>query len=362
MTSPAHARSTGGAHLKVSAGRRALCWVGMVASAPVVRPLALLSTRGRHVHRRFSRRAARRQVFARHHVLVSVGLVLGLGTFCSLVSGTVGTPSPTACVNLASADCAPETSTSNGPSVADQPSVAPTGGLGPSGCTAAGNPDGCADTPSVTLRASAPVGPVSSAPELTLVVANPTPPVFTVGSPAPYSFTVTNHGSANAASASISDVLPEQVQFMSALGATCVVRGGSAASGQIVACTVPGPIKPDGGVVIFTMTVTPQAAAIGTSLVNRSTVDRTGGSNPPGPAGCVLVSLAPACAVTSPITVAASAPASGAAATVTPLMTSENSLADTGARLDASQVGAALGLILIGGLILLAIRDRRRTR
>lgn len=172
----------------------------------------------------------------------------------------------------------------SGTDVVNKASVDPTGGpktANPADCTATDNPAGCAVTPAI---------PVAEGVLLSLSKTNPL--ALTVGVPAEYSFTVTNDGGAPAGSATVVDDLPAGLTFDSAAGASC------ATVEQLLTCTVPGPIAADGGTASFTVTVTPSPAAAGIGVVNKATVDPTGGTAPVDPSLCTGDPLPTGCAVT----------------------------------------------------------------
>ena len=181
------------------------------------------------------------------------------------------------------------TAAASGSVVVNSAAVDPTGGTepgNPAECTATGTPVGCAVAPAVT---------VASGIDLSLAKTNPD--ALAVGVAADYTLTVTNNGTGEAPSATVADLLPDDLVFDSAVGATCT------AAGQALTCDVPGPIAAEGGTAIFTVIVTPAAAAAGSEVVNKAAVDPTGGSNAGNPADCVAIAVPVGCAVTPVIPV-----------------------------------------------------------
>ncbi|QBB69777.1 DUF11 domain-containing protein [Pseudolysobacter antarcticus] len=97
---------------------------------------------------------------------------------------------------------------------------------------------------------------------------------FVVGTPASYTLTITNIGSAvTTAVTTVTDNVPSNLSIS-------VVPGGCAASGQIVTCTIAAGLAINTPV-SFVIPVTPLAAANGTSLANTATV--SGGGDPTCP-------------------------------------------------------------------------------
>ena len=162
-------------------------------------------------------------------------------------------------------------------SVVNKAAVEPTGGstpVDPSTCTATGNPAGCAVTPAMLITSGA-----------NLALAKTNPATLAVGVAANYSFTVTNSGTGDAATATVSDQLPANIAYNSASGATCSATG-TVAAGQVVTCTITGPITAGGGMKNFTISVTPATAASGTTVANKAAVDPSGGTTPVNPTTC----------------------------------------------------------------------------
>jgi uncharacterized repeat protein (TIGR01451 family) len=184
------------------------------------------------------------------------------------------------------------TAAAAGSSVVNRATVDLSGGANPadpSTCTATGTPTGCAVTPGLV---------VASGISLTLSKTNPVGGLA-VGSDAAYSLTVTNSGTGPAATATVRDVLPANLTYVSASSnAACTPAG------QVVTCIVTGPIAGSGGTVTFTITVVPTVPADGTVLANAATVDPTGGSSPVDPTTCTANGVPSAgCTVTAAITV-----------------------------------------------------------
>lgn len=123
-----------------------------------------------------------------------------------------------------------------------------------------------------------------------------------VGVAQDYVVTVQNTGGgASPASVQVLDRLPAHVQFNSAGGASCVPSG-SAASGQLLTCTVAGSIAAAGSAT-FTVNVTPLLATAGTSVTNRASVDPQGGT-PGSPAACVATDNPAGCATVTTLVAA----------------------------------------------------------
>ncbi|WP_158277224.1 Ig-like domain-containing protein [Serinibacter arcticus] len=223
---------------------------------------------------------------------VPTGTVAAGQVVTCLVPGPIAAGGGTASFSIT----ATPTAASSGTSVINRASVSPTGGtpVAPSTCTANGTPAGCAITPAVVV-----------APNVVLGLAKTNPASLQVGVASNYSFTVTNTGLNASPNATVVDVLPPNIAFNSAAGATCSVTGGTLATGLVVSCTVPGPIAASGGTASFTMNVTPQLASGGTIASNRAAVDPTGGTTPPNPATCSATGTPAGCAVTPGITVLA---------------------------------------------------------
>ncbi|WP_367846195.1 hypothetical protein [Rhodoferax sp. WC2427] len=150
-------------------------------------------------------------------------------------------------------------------------------------CTATGTPAGCATTST----------PVNATP--VLVLAKTGPAAVAIGVAADYTLTLTNTGgAATAASVTVLDRLPANVQFNSAAGAVCVASG-AVASGPLVNCTVSGPVAAGGGTASFTVNVTALAPTAATTVTNRATVDPNGGT-PVDPGICTATGLPLGCA------------------------------------------------------------------
>jgi conserved repeat domain len=170
-----------------------------------------------------------------------------------------------------------------GTSVANHASVDPTGGSNPTdpaGCTTSDPATGCAVTPAVL---------VGSGIDLALDQANPAS--LTVGVPSQYVLTVSDNGTGPAPTATVTDLLPAGLTYAGASGAAC------SAAGQLVTCTLTGPIAP-GGSQSFALSVVPTSAAAGTSLINNATIDPSGGTAPIDPATCTSTGTPTGCAVT----------------------------------------------------------------
>nr|WP_315207188.1 hypothetical protein [uncultured Albidiferax sp.] len=175
---------------------------------------------------------------------------------------------------------------SAGTTVVNRASVDPGGNYPPPdplACTATGVPAGCATTTTA----------VNATPVLALAKSGPAS--LAVGVADNFTLTITNSGgAATAASFTVLDRMPANVQFNSAAGAACVASG-AVGSGQLLACTVPGPVAAGGGSAVFTVNVTALAPAAATTVTNRATVDPSGGT-PVDPAVCTATGLPQGCA------------------------------------------------------------------
>ncbi|MEO7432130.1 MAG: hypothetical protein ABIR62_08900, partial [Dokdonella sp.] len=212
-------------------------------------------------------------------------------------------------------------------------------GVLPSGCTAAGQQVSCIVAAGLAAGASTsftlPVTPMASAagttltntatvsgggdprcPAATQCSSTVTTPIdapvltiqktasdasFVVGLPASYALTVTNSGTvATSAEAVVTDDVPAALD----IGA---LPGGCASVGQQIACTIPAGLAA-GASVVFTIEVTPTAAASGTTLSNTAGV--SGGGDPACPAAARCSSTV-ATPVNAPLlTIVKSGPAS----------------------------------------------------
>ena len=229
----------------------------------------------------------------------------GAGWTC-VVSGTVAAGQTVTCTfsgtiaagasNTAlSIRVTPAASTS-GTTVQNKAAVGTDGGataVDPATCTSTGTPLGCAVPAPQTIGSGITLGLTKSAPS----------PALVVGYPSTYTLTVTNTGVNPAAGATIREVLPPNTAYVSAGGATCTVTGGSTTAGQTLLCTIPTStvIAATNGTATVTVVVRPLAAAA--SVVNRASVDPTGGTNPVDPATCTATGTPAGCAL-SPATAA----------------------------------------------------------
>ena len=149
-----------------------------------------------------------------------------------------------------------------------------------------GGDPGCPAAANCTSTVSTPVG----APQLQ-VVKTASAPSFVVGTPASYTLTVTNIGSAATTStATVVDNIPGTLTIGT-------LPGGCTAAIQQVSCTIAAPLAPNAPV-SFTIPVTPTAAAGNTTVTNTATV--SGGGDPTCPAATNCTST-----VDTPVTVLA---------------------------------------------------------
>jgi uncharacterized repeat protein (TIGR01451 family) len=159
------------------------------------------------------------------------------------------------------------------------------------------------------------------APQLS-IVKTASSATFAVGTPASYTLTVTNTGSAaTTASATVTDNIPSQLTIDS-------VPGACAASGQQVTCTIPAGLAA-GGNASFVIAVTPTAAANGNTLSNTATVTGGGDTDCPTASHCASTVLTPVNAPLLTIQKSASANtfAVGVAASYTLVVTNTGSAA-----------------------------------
>jgi len=174
------------------------------------------------------------------------------------------------------------------------------------------------------------------------IVKTASAPSFVVGTPASYTLTVTNIGSAATTStASVVDNIPGTLTIGT-------LPGGCTATIQQVTCTIAAPLAPNAPV-SFTIPVTPTAAAGGTTVTNTATV--SGGGDPacPAAANCTSTVGTPVGAPQLQIVKTASAPSFvvGAPASYTLTVTNIGSAATTST---ASVVDNIPGTLTIGTL------------
>jgi large repetitive protein len=167
-------------------------------------------------------------------------------------------------------------------------------GTSPSSCVADNQPLGCAVASSVTPNS------------VNLTKANPT--IFAVGAAANYNLVITNNMStATAASFTLQDKLPANIQFNSSAvvagltGASCVASG-TVAAGQLLTCaitTASGILAGASG--SLNINVTPQAAAAGVSASNLASVPSNGTGTGVAPTTCTANGTPAGCAVAAAI-------------------------------------------------------------
>ncbi len=161
----------------------------------------------------------------------------------------------------------------------------------PSSCTATGTPAGCAVAPTLTPDA------------VLLRLGKLNPAQMAVGGLYNYTLTLSNEGTAaTAASFVLQDQLPANISFVSAAVVSNLGSLSCSAAGQLVTCTVgrAGGI-PAGTTASLTLTVTPQAAAAGQSIINKASVPANGVGSGVTPGSCVADDLPQGCAVTPSI-------------------------------------------------------------
>ncbi|MET3807811.1 hypothetical protein ABIB25_004838, partial [Nakamurella sp. UYEF19] len=132
---------------------------------------------------------------------------------------------------------------------------------------------------------------------INLALAKTNPAQLTVGTAANYTLAVTNNGGTTATTARVADQLPAGLQYNSVAGTgwTCSATG-TVAAGQLVTCNFTGSIA-SGATSTFTVNVTPQASAAGTTLQNKAAIDPTGGTAPVTPSTCTATGTPAGCAV-----------------------------------------------------------------
>ena len=170
-----------------------------------------------------------------------------------------------------------------------------TGGIA-SACISNNNPAGCAVAPAITPGAS-----------LSLTKTNPG--VFSVSVPSDYTLIISNAGgSASAASFTLLDQLPPNIQFNGSAagtgltGAGCVASG-TVAAGQLLTCTITrGGGIPAGGSGTLTINVTPLAASLGVPGSNKASVPPGGTGSGVSPSSCTATGTPAGCALAPSIT------------------------------------------------------------
>jgi hypothetical protein len=168
-------------------------------------------------------------------------------------------------------------------------------GTAPSSCTGNNVPLGCAVAPAMTPN--------------TVNLAKSNPAVLVVGSAADYSLVITNNmTSATAASFTLQDQLPPNIQFNSSApvsgltGASCVASG-TVAAGQLLTCTIASASGiPAGGTASLTIRVIPQVASAGVAGANLASVPSNGTGTGVAPSTCTATGTPAGCAVAASIT------------------------------------------------------------
>ncbi|MTD16653.1 tandem-95 repeat protein [Nakamurella sp. YIM 132087] len=219
----------------------------------------------------------------------------GTGSTVTAGTGTTGTYTATAGTTY----YLTETSPANYNSLV---TCTDTNGVQTSGLpTAAALGTGIAVTPVAGAALSCTLTNTGTAVNLSLAKTNPTQLV--VGTAANYTLAVTNNGGTTATTARVVDVLPAGLQYNSVAGTgwTCSAAG-TVAAGQTVTCNFTGSIAST-ATSTFTINVTPQAAAAGTTLQNRAAVDPTGGTSPVAPGTCTATGTPAGCAVAAAQTI-----------------------------------------------------------
>lgn len=167
-------------------------------------------------------------------------------------------------------------------------------GSSPSSCVTDNQPLGCAVAPSITPNS--------------VNLAKTNPPIFTVGASANYNLVITNNMStATAASFTLQDKLPANIQFNSSTvvsglsGASCVAAG-TVAAGQLLTCTITSAAGiPAGASALLVINVTPQAGAAGVAASNLASVPSNGTGTGVAPTTCTANGTPAGCAVAAAI-------------------------------------------------------------
>ncbi len=175
------------------------------------------------------------------------------------------------------------------------PSGIGAGGI-PAACITNNNPVGCAVAPSIT-------------PGATLSLTKTNPAIFAVNVAADYTLTMSNTGgTATAASFTLLDQLPPNIQFNSAtvgVGLTSIscAASGTVAAGQLVTCTInrTGGI-PASGTGTLTINVTPQPASAGIAGINKASLPPSGTGTGVAPSTCTATGTPAGCAVAASLT------------------------------------------------------------
>jgi large repetitive protein len=175
------------------------------------------------------------------------------------------------------------------------PSGIGSGGI-PSACLGNNNPLGCAVAAAITPGAS-----------LTLAKSNPA--IFAVNVAANYSLTIANGGSAaSAASFTLLDQLPPNIQFNSSAagtgltGASCV-SSGAIATGFLLTCTLTSAAGiPAAGTGSLTINVTPLTASAGVAGTNKASVPPGGTGSGVAPSTCTATGIPAGCVLATTIT------------------------------------------------------------
>src|SRR5450830_177579 len=183
------------------------------------------------------------------------------------------------------------------------------GGMAPkSRCIATDNPVGCSVSDSLV---------VDGRPAVTLGMSLSAPVSLVVGTPTTYSALIQNTGGVFSGTNLVSYVqMPAGFQFSSvapnANGSVTARAASCTAAGQLLTCTL---TLPSGGMqnpndtVGYSLTLTPQPAALNTSVSLKAAVDPTGANAAVPPATCTADGAPSAgCAVSSVMTVAATPP------------------------------------------------------
>jgi uncharacterized repeat protein (TIGR01451 family) len=182
--------------------------------------------------------------------------------------------------------------------------------------TCSGSPANFTNTIATNLdphTASAQVTTCAPSPNLAVSKSAPAP-ALAAGQNSTYTLTVTNNDTAAATAATVKDAPPIGLDLVSATGAswTCTPSSGTSPVSTIT-CNFSGTIAASGGTSTISIVVRPQAAYVGSTVINYAAVDPSSGTNPPPPTNCTAANTPAGCAAPVTSTVAPPPPLPGAA-------------------------------------------------
>jgi uncharacterized repeat protein (TIGR01451 family) len=169
------------------------------------------------------------------------------------------------------------------------PTLAATGGVGGTGATANASPGTAGTDGTVVLT---PVFPT-----MNITKSQPTP-ALRVGTDSTYTLTVTTTTTTPAFTARVYDQLPANMTYVSGTGTGWTCSSAANAGGTLVTCDFSGTIAASGGTAAVQITATPTSV---TAVINRASVDRTGGTNPPTASTCTALNN-PSAGCAAPVT------------------------------------------------------------